>query len=47
MTVRRQPVCAIPCNSAALLFIPAEKLKEEGFHEYFSIFVQPKSEPPK
>jgi methionine-R-sulfoxide reductase len=34
-------------NSAALRFIPAEKLKEEGFSEYFSLFVQPKSEPPK
>jgi methionine-R-sulfoxide reductase len=34
-------------NSAALRFIPAEKLKEEGFGEYFSLFVQPTSEPPK
>ena len=34
-------------NSAALRFIPAEKLKEEGFGEYFSVFVAPKSDPPK
>jgi methionine-R-sulfoxide reductase len=34
-------------NSAALRFIPAEKLKEEGLGDYFSLFVQPKSEPPK
>jgi methionine-R-sulfoxide reductase len=34
-------------NSAALRFIPAEKLKEEGLSEYLSLFVQPKSEPPK
>lgn len=34
-------------NSAALRFIPAEKLKEEGFGEYFSTFVQAKTEPPK
>jgi hypothetical protein len=34
-------------NSAALRFVPAEKLKEEGLGEYFSLFVQPKSEPSK
>jgi len=34
-------------NSAAFRFIPAEKLKEEGYGEYFSVFVQPKSEPAK
>jgi methionine-R-sulfoxide reductase len=34
-------------NSAAMRFIPAEKLKEEGFGEYFSTFVQPNTEPPK
>lgn len=34
-------------NSAALRFVPAEKLKEEGLSEYLSLFVQPKSELPK
>jgi len=34
-------------NSAALRFIPVEKLKEEGYSDYFSLFVQPKSEPAK
>jgi methionine-R-sulfoxide reductase len=34
-------------NSAAFRFIPAEKLKEEGFSEFVSLFEQPKSEPPK
>jgi methionine-R-sulfoxide reductase len=34
-------------NSAAFRFIPAEKLKEEGLGEYFSLFVESKSEPPK
>jgi peptide methionine sulfoxide reductase msrA/msrB len=34
-------------NSAAFRFIPAEKLKEEGLGDYFSTFVQPRSEPPK
>jgi methionine-R-sulfoxide reductase len=34
-------------NSAALRFVPAEKLKEECLGEYLSLFVQPKSEPPK
>jgi methionine-R-sulfoxide reductase len=34
-------------NSAALRFIPADKLREEGFGEYFALFVQPKSGPPK
>ena len=34
-------------NSAALRFIPVDKLKEEGFGEYLSLFEQPKSEPPK
>jgi len=26
-------------NSAAMRFVPAEKLKEEGFHEFFALFV--------
>jgi methionine-R-sulfoxide reductase len=34
-------------NSAALRFVPVEKLKEEGYGKYFSLFVQPKNEPPK
>jgi methionine-R-sulfoxide reductase len=34
-------------NSAALLFVPAEKLKEEGYSDYLSLFEQPKNEPPK
>jgi methionine-R-sulfoxide reductase len=34
-------------NSAALRFIPLEKLKEEGYGEYLSLFGQPKNEPPK
>jgi methionine-R-sulfoxide reductase len=34
-------------NSAALRFIPVEKLKEEGFRDYLSLFEQPKNEPPK
>jgi len=34
-------------NSAAMRFIPVEKLKVEGFSEYLSLFEQPKSEPPK
>lgn len=34
-------------NSAALRFIPAEKLREEGFADYASLFEPPKSEPPK
>ena len=29
-------------NSAALRFVPVEKLKEEGYHEYLSLFEQPK-----
>ena len=28
-------------NSAALHFVPVEKLKEEGFHEFISMFRQP------
>ena len=32
-------------NSAAMRFIPVEKLKEEGFGEYLALFEQPKSEP--
>ena len=34
-------------NSAALHFIPAEKLKEEGFLEFLPMFQQPATEPPK
>ncbi len=34
-------------NSAALRFIPVEKLKEEGYRDYLSLFEQPKNEPPK
>jgi methionine-R-sulfoxide reductase len=34
-------------NSAALRFIPLEKLKEEGYGEYLPLFEQPKNEPPK
>ena len=34
-------------NSAALRFIPVEKLKEEGFSEYLSLFEPPATEPPK
>ena len=34
-------------NSAALRFIPVEKLKEEGFNEYLSLFEPPPTEPPK
>jgi len=34
-------------NSAALRFIPLEKLKEEGYREYLSLFEQPKNEPAK
>lgn len=33
-------------NSAGLRFIPAEKLKEEGYGEHISLF-RPKAEPPK
>ncbi|MEN3369228.1 MAG: peptide-methionine (R)-S-oxide reductase [Verrucomicrobiota bacterium] len=33
-------------NSAALRFIPAEKLKEEGYGEFITLF-RPKTEPPK
>jgi methionine-R-sulfoxide reductase len=32
-------------NSAALHFVPAEKLKEEGFLEFIPLFQQPASEP--
>ncbi len=31
-------------NSAALRFIPVEKLKEEGYGEYLSLFQSPQSE---
>jgi peptide methionine sulfoxide reductase MsrB len=31
-------------NSAALRFVPAEKLKEEGYGEYVSLF-QPQQQP--
>jgi len=34
-------------NSAALHFVPAEKLKEQGFHEFVPLFRQPASEPAK
>jgi len=34
-------------NSAAMRFVPAEKLKEEGFLEFVPLFHQPASEPPK
>jgi methionine-R-sulfoxide reductase len=34
-------------NSAALHFIPAEKLKEEGFLEFLPMFQQPATEPAK
>jgi methionine-R-sulfoxide reductase len=34
-------------NSAALHFVPAEKLKEEGFLEFIPLFQQPPSEPAK
>ena len=33
-------------NSAALRFIPAEKLKEEGYGEFIQLF-RPKPEPPQ
>jgi peptide methionine sulfoxide reductase MsrB len=31
-------------NSAALRFIPVEKLKEEGYSEYLALFPQAKSQ---
>jgi peptide methionine sulfoxide reductase MsrB len=34
-------------NSAALHFVPAEKLKEEGFLEFIPLFQQHASEPAK
>ena len=34
-------------NSAALRFIPVEKLKEEGYSDHLPLFRQPKNEPPK
>jgi methionine-R-sulfoxide reductase len=34
-------------NSAALRFIPVEKLKEEGYIDYLSLFGPPKNEPAK
>ena len=34
-------------NSAALRFVPSEKLKEEGYADFLPLFEQPKSEPPK
>lgn len=34
-------------NSAALRFIPAEKLTEEGYGAYAPLFEAPKTEPPK
>jgi len=33
-------------NSAALRFVPLEKLKSEGFAEYLSLFEEPKSDGP-
>ena len=32
-------------NSAAMRFVPAEKLKEEGFVEFLPLFIQPAAEP--
>ena len=34
-------------NSAAMRFVPAEKLKEEGFVEFLPLFQQPANEPAK
>lgn len=34
-------------NSAALRFVPVEKLKDEGYGEFLPLFEQPKTEPPK
>jgi methionine-R-sulfoxide reductase len=34
-------------NSAAMHFVPAEKLKEEGFREFVALFIPPASEPAK
>jgi methionine-R-sulfoxide reductase len=34
-------------NSAAMHFVPAEKLKEEGFLEFLPLFQQPATEPAK
>ena len=34
-------------NSAALRFVPLEKLTEEGYQDYLPLFGQPASEPPK
>jgi methionine-R-sulfoxide reductase len=34
-------------NSAAMRFVPAEKLKEEGFMEFLPMFQQPATEPAK
>ncbi|HEY2140231.1 MAG TPA: peptide-methionine (R)-S-oxide reductase MsrB [Chthoniobacterales bacterium] len=34
-------------NSAAMRFVPAEKLKEEGFLEFLALFQQPAAEPTK
>ena len=34
-------------NSAALRFIPLEKLTEEGYADYLPLFEPPKAEPPK
>jgi len=34
-------------NSAALRFVPVEKMKEEGYGEFLSLFKEPKTEPPK
>lgn len=34
-------------NSAALRFLPVEKLKEEGYGEVLPLFEQPANEPPK
>ena len=32
-------------NSAAMKFIPAEKLKDEGFHEFLALFIPPAPAP--
>lgn len=34
-------------NSAALRFVPVDKLKEEGYGEFLPLFEQPKTEPAK
>jgi peptide methionine sulfoxide reductase msrA/msrB len=34
-------------NSAAMRFVPVEKMKEEGYVEFVALFQQPANEPPK